>query len=343
MVLMVGFILLGGFNLVDNLVRSLALPELVEGLLFFGVLFLLDQIVSLPFSVYRDFVLEEKYGFNRTTPGTFVLDLLKSWLLTVVLAGALLAGIIAFFSYTGPMAWLWAWGIVTLFIVAMPTIFVTVIAPMFNRFTPLDDGELKEAINRYAGKVSFSLGGIFVVDGSRRSSHSNAYFTGLGRVKRIVLYDTLVEKHTTEELVAVLAHEVGHYRMKHVARRIALSVIQSGVMLYLISLFIGNQGLFDAFRMEQLSIYAAIMFFGLLFAPVNMVLQPCMMALSRKHEYAADAWAAETTGGDAAPMIAGLKRMSVDNLSNLTPHPLDVALNYSHPPILKRIQALRKL
>jgi STE24 endopeptidase len=343
MVLLVGFILLGGYNWVDSLVRSMALPELVTGLLFFGSLFLLSQLVSLPFGIYRNFVLEERFGFNRTSPGTFVLDLLKGWFLSIVLIGALLAGIIAFFSFTGPLGWLWAWGVVSLVMIAMPTIFVTVIAPMFNKFTPLDEGELKEAISGYAKKVSFTLSGIFVVDGSRRSSHSNAYFTGLGRVKRVVLYDTLVEKHTDDELVAVLAHEVGHYRLKHVAKGIALSVIQSGVMLYLMSLFIGNQGLFDAFRMEQLSVHAAFMFFGLLYAPVSMLLQPFMMAMSRKHEYAADAWAVKTTGGDATAMIAGLKRMSVENLSNLTPHPLDVVLNFSHPPVLQRIRVLRKL
>jgi STE24 endopeptidase len=343
MFLLVGFILLGGYNWVDSLVRSWALPELVTGLLFFGVLFLLSQIISLPFGIYGAFVVEERFGFNRITPTTFTLDLLKSWLLTIVLVGAILTGIIALFSYAGPLGWLWAWGVVALFIIAMPTLFVKLIAPLFNKFTPLDEGELKEAISEYAEKVSFALSGVFVVDGSRRSGHSNAYFTGMGRVKRIVLYDTLVEKHTTEELVAVLAHEVGHYRMKHVSKRIALSVIQSGVMLFLMSLFIGNQGLFEAFRMEQLSIYAAILFFQLLFAPLGLLLQPWLKAMERRHEYAADAWAVESTGGDAAQMIAGLKRLAVENLSNLTPHPLDVVLNYDHPPVLKRISALREL
>ncbi|MBC8478100.1 MAG: M48 family metallopeptidase [Candidatus Delongbacteria bacterium] len=340
-VIMAGFILLGGFNWVDLMVRARQLPEIWTGLLFFGVLFLLSEIVSLPFSIYQLFVIEEKYGFNRTTPGTFVLDKLKSYLLTVILGGPLLAGILAFFTFAGPFGWLWAWGVLTLFIIVIPTLYILVIAPMFNKFKPLAEGELKEAIISFAGKVNFRLRTIFVVDGSRRSSKANAYFTGLGRIKRIVLFDTLVEKHTVEELVSVLAHEVGHYRLKHVAKRMVLQVMQTGLMFYLLSLFLGNEGVFAAFSMQHISVYPALLFFSLLYTPVSMLLNPGMMAISRKHEYDADAWAAKSIGsGD--PLISGLKRLAVENMSNLTPHPLEVALHYSHPPVLQRIHALRR-
>lgn len=332
----------GGFNYLDQIVRQWNLHPILTGLVYIGLLIFAKTLISLPFSIYSTFVIEERFGFNKTTPKTFILDLLKGLLLGVLLGGPLLAGVLAFFQYAGAIAWLYCWLAVTVFTLFVQFIAPTWIMPLFNKFTPLEQGELREAIMDYARSVKFSLKNVFVMDGSKRSTKSNAFFTGFGKNKRIALYDTLIEKHTVPELVSVLAHEIGHYKKKHIIQSLLISIAHTGVMFYLLSIFISHEGLFEAFYMEHVSIYAGLIFFGMLYSPIELILSVFMQIFSRKNEYEADRFAAETTE-DPNSMIAALKKLSRDNLSNLTPHPVYVFLNYSHPPVLQRIRALRDL
>ena len=333
-------ILAGGFNLVDRAARALFDTEILTGLTFIAILLVLGWLLSLPFSLYRIFVIEEKYGFNRMTPRTFILDTLKGMCLTVLLGGPVLAAVLWFFSAAGSGAWLYCWGAVALFQVFVAFIAPTIILPLFNKFTPLEAGELREAIERYADEQQFTMKGIFEIDGSKRSTKTNAFFTGFGKSRRIALFDTLIRNHTVPELLAVVAHEMGHYRKKHVLKGILRGLAVMALMFYLLSLFLNNRELFSAFRMEHLSVYASLVFFGFLYTPIRVLLDLVVNGVSRRQEYEADRFAADTTA-DPEAMIMALKRMSVDNLSNLTPHPLKVALEYSHPPVLKRIRALR--
>jgi STE24 endopeptidase len=270
-----------------------------------------------------------------------VLDILKTWILAAVIGGVLFSAVLWFFEKAGPWAWAWCWFAVTLFQICLMFVAPVVIMPIFNKFVPLAGGELKAAIEEYAKMQHFKLKGVFTMDGSRRSTKSNAFFTGFGRFRRIVLFDTLIEKHTLDELVSVLAHEMGHYKKRHILKSMAISILTTGLMFYILSLFINNRELFAAFRMDHISIYASLFFFGFLYAPIEMVLSVFGNMLSRRHEYEADAFAAATYQKPQA-MISALKKLSVDALSNLTPHPLKVFLSYSHPPVLDRIQAIRK-
>jgi len=339
--LSIAFILIGGFNWVDQLARSFHFSSILTGLVFAGVLMLASQIMSIPFSVYSTFVIEEKYGFNKTTPKTFVLDILKTWILAAVIGGILFCVVLWFFEKAGGWAWVYCWFAVTLFQIFLIFVAPVVILPIFNKFTPLAEGALRTAIEDYAATQDFKLKGVFTMDGSRRSSKSNAFFTGLGRFRRIVLFDTLIEKQTIDELVSVLAHEMGHYKKRHILQSMVISIVTSGLMFYILSLFINNPGLFAAFRMGHASIYASLFFFGFLYAPIEMVLSVFGNMLSRRNEYQADAFAVATYKKPHS-MISALKKLSVDSLSNLTPHPLKVFLSYSHPPVLDRIHAIRK-
>jgi STE24 endopeptidase len=332
----------GGFNYLDQLVRSWGFGVVVTGLIFTGILLLAKTLISLPFSIYSTFVIEERFEFNRTTPATFLTDLLKGIALAILLGAPLLAVLLWFFATTGNMAWLWGWGAVTLFTLVVQFIAPTWIMPLFNKFSPLGEGELRQAIFSFAESVNFSLQNVFVMDGSKRSSKSNAFFTGFGRNKRIALFDTLINNHTVPELVGVLAHEIGHYQKKHIIQGMVISILHTGVMLYLLSIFVSHRGLFSAFYMEHSSVYAGMIFFGLLLTPIELVLSLLMNLLSRHNEFAADAYAAKHTG-EPASMIAALKKLSVANLANLTPHPFYVLLHYSHPPLMQRIRALRAL
>jgi STE24 endopeptidase len=329
----------GGFQWLDEIVRSWELGVIWTGLVYIGLLLLARSVISLPFSIYSTFVIEEKFGFNKTTPKTFVLDLVKGLGLSILLGGPLLAGILAFFTFIDQYAWLYAWGAVTAFTLFIQFVAPTWIMPIFNDFEPLEDGDLRQKIRDYADKVNFALEGIYVMDGSKRSSKSNAFFTGFGKNKRIALYDTLIENHTDDELVAVLAHEIGHYKKKHIIKNMAISIVQTGIMFFLLSVFLNSQGLFDAFYMEQMSVYAGLIFFGMLYAPIDMIVSVFMQILSRKYEFQADEFASTTYQKE--PMVEALKKLSKDNLSNLTPHPFYVFLNYSHPPVLQRIKAIR--
>ena len=326
----------GGFNLLDQAVRSLALGSVATGVLFTGLLLLLQSAIGLPFSIYRTFVLEERFGFNKTTPALFAADLVKSLGLSVVLGTPVLALIIWFFENGGPLAWFWAWGGVTLISLLLQYVAPSLIMPMFNKFVPLEEGELRQAITRYAESVSFPLAGIYVIDGSKRSSKANAFFTGFGRHKRIALFDTLIANHTVEELVAVLAHEIGHFRKRHILISMVLSMLNLVVVFFLLSLFMNKRQLFDAFFMRETSVYGSLLFFMLLYSPVDFILSVLLQMLSRMHEFQADRFAVATCAGGRA-LSDALKKLSRSNLSNLTPHPFYVFLNYSHPPVLQRI------
>ena len=328
-----------GFFFLDQWVRSLSQGPIISGLIYMGILILLKALLTLPFRIYAVFVIEERFGFNQTTWSTFITDMAKGLVLSVLLGGPLLAGILAFFQYAGPNAWWYCWVIVTLFMLVIQFIAPTWIMPLFNKFSPIEEGELKEKILTYAGSISFPLENVYVMDGSKRSSKSNAFFTGFGKHKRIVLFDTLIAQHTVQELLAVLAHEMGHFKKKHIQLMMIAGIVQAGVMFYLLSLFISYQGLFDAFFIKEKSVYAGLIFFGMLFAPIEFFVGIFLQWFSRRNEFEADRFAAETTK-DGRALIDALKKLSVSNLTNLLPHPLYVFLNYSHPPVLDRIRAL---
>jgi len=328
-----------GFPLLDRWVRSFELGPVLSGLVYMGILMLFKAVLSLPFSLYATFVIEERFGFNTTTWKIYLMDLIKGLALALLLGTPLLAAMLMFFQYAGANAWWYCWIGVTLYMLVVQFIAPTWIMPLFNKFTPLEDGELKSAILSYANSINFPLENVYQMDGSRRSIKSNAFFTGFGKHKRIVLFDTLIKQHSVKELVAVLAHEMGHYKKRHIRQSLILGILQTGLMLFLLSHFITYAGLFNAFYMPQQSVYAGMIFFAMLYAPIDFFVGIFMQVLSRQNETAADQFAAETTK-DPPSMVAALKKLSVHNLSNLTPHPFYVFLNYSHPPVLKRIQML---
>jgi STE24 endopeptidase len=336
------FILSGGFNLVDRLARSTDFGPILTGIVFLFALVFLSELLSLPFSIYSTFVIEARYGFNKTTIKTFILDLLKGLLLLIVIGTPLLALVLWLFGAAMKAAWLVVWIAITILQLFMTYLAPVIVMPWFNRFTPLEAGELRNKIEAHAREQGFKLKGVFKMDGSRRSSKTNAFFTGLGRYRRIVLFDTLIEKHSPDELLAILAHEMGHYKLGHIPKMMIASIAQTGLLLWLLSFMVQNAGLFAAFEMEHVSIYASLVFFGFLYSPISMVLSIAANYMSRRHEFAADCYSVQTTRQLDA-FIAALKRLSVDNLSNLTPHPLKVFLEYSHPPVLQRIKALERL
>ncbi len=329
----------GGFAALDQWVRALNWPPLPTGMVYIGILVGAKTLLSMPFGMYATFVIEERFGFNQTNWATYIKDRLKGGLLAIVLGGPLLAAILAFFQYAGPSAWWMCWLAAIGFILIVQYIAPTWIMPLFNRFEPLPPGDLREAIIRYAEKIDFKLDNIFVMDGSKRSTKSNAFFTGFGRHRRIVLFDTLIERHSVDELLAVLAHEMGHYKQGHIIRMMLIVFLQAGLMFYILSFFISYPGLFEAFYLEHVSIYTGLVLFGLLYAPIEGLLGVIVQAVSRRHEYNADRFAA-TTAPNGKALAPALKKLSVDNLSNLRPHPLVVFLHYSHPPVLQRIQAI---
>jgi len=331
----------GGFRKLDLWCRQLSDSPLLQGLCFIGFLLLARALINLPFSLYRTFVIEERFGFNRTSWKTFLLDRAKIIILTLLLGTPLLAAILWFLESAGEQAWLFAWLTTAIFTLAIQIIAPTWIMPLFNKFTPLEDGELKETLQRYGRQVDFPLDQVFIIDGSKRSGKGNAFFTGFGRHRRVALYDTLVSQHTPNELKAILAHEIGHYKKKHILIMTTIAIIHQGIIFYLLGWFIKQPDLYRAFGLEHISPAAGLVFFSLLFTPVEMIISPLFQALSRRHEFQADAFAAATTK-DAETLITALKKLARDNLANLTPHPFYVFLHYSHPPLLNRIQALRR-
>jgi len=335
------FILLGGFNYIDKAARGMSDAPIISGLLFFGLLFFLQDLLSMPFAVYQTFGIEKKYGFNKTTPMLFIKDKLRAYILTCILGTVILGLILYVFDLLGKNAWIAAWIIIIVLTLIMPTLYTNIIAPLFNKFLPLEEGELKEKLLRFAAEVNFPLKGIFVMDGSKRSTHSNAYFTGFGKNKRIVLFDTLMKTHSVAELVGIIAHEIGHYKKKHIIKGMIFSIIHSGLLLFIMSFFINNEPLFAAFKMDTFSVYASLVFFGLVFSPIEILLSIILNFYSRRHEFEADHFAVMSTA-DPSAFIMGLKNLSSANLSNLTPHPFTVIISYSHPPVLERIRNIRQ-
>lgn len=334
------FFFLDGFAYVDGLARSVSENEIIVALVFFGIIMIASDIISTPFSYYSTFVIEEKYGFNKTTRKTFFLDKLKGWLMGAVIGGIILGAIIWFYQSTGDNFWGYAWGLVTAFTILMNLFYARFIVPLFNKQTPLEEGALRSQIEKYASKVGFTLDKIFVIDGSKRSTKANAYFSGFGSEKRVTLYDTLINDLDEDEIVAVLAHEVGHYKKKHIIVNLFAAILTTGFTLWLLSLFIGNPLLSEALDVSKPSFHIGLVAFGVLYSPISGITGLVMNYLSRKFEYQADDYAKNTFAGK--PLISGLKKLSKNSLSNLTPHPLYVFAHYSHPTLLQRFQNLEK-
>jgi STE24 endopeptidase len=339
LVVLLAFWFAGGFGWLDTVVRGWGLDAVWTGLLFLVILVAARGLLGLPFSIWAVFVIEERFGFNRTSPRTFILDLLKGLAVGAVIGIPLAIGFLALFEYGGQFAWIYAWAAFVAFSVVMQILAPALIMPLFNKFTPLPDGELRDAIVGYARGVEFPLEGVFSIDASRRSTKGNAFFTGFGKRKRIALFDTLIERHSTEELVTVLAHEVGHYKKRHVLIGTVVSALEAGLFLGLFSVLVEEQGLFDAFGVDSPSVYAGVIFVSILLRPLGLILSVGGAALSRRQEGQADDFAVATTDR-ADLLVAGLKHLSKDNLSNLTPHPFYVFLEYSHPPTLERVRRL---
>lgn len=336
------FILAGGFNFVDKFARSFGYSEIVSGMIFISVLMLALNIIKIPFSVYNTFVIEEKYGFNKTTVKTFISDIIKNNVLLILIGLPIFAVIVWFFIEFDSMAWIYAGITVILFELLLTFVAPVLIMPLFNKYIPLEDGELKTELENYANQENFKMKGLFKMDGSKRSTKSNAFFTGFGKFRRIVLFDTLIAKHTTQELVSVLAHEMGHYKKGHIKKFMIMSFVNTMLIFFVLSFFMSNVSLFEAFSMEYISVYGSLVFFGFLYTPISMVLSIIQNSISRKYEYESDRYAVETYKKPEA-MIDALKKLSVDNLSNLTPHKFKVFLEYSHPPVLERINAIKSI
>lgn len=339
LVLILAFLLFGGFAWVDQVAQNISNNSIVQALIFFGIIMIGSDILNLPFSHYQTFVIEEKFGFNKTTKATFFIDKLKQWLMTIIVGGIILSLILWFFQWTGTNFWLYTWALITIFTLFMNLFYSKLIVPLFNKQEPLEAGSLKSKIENYAAEVGFDLQNIFVINGSKRSTKANAYFSGFGKEKRVTLYDTLINDLEEEEIVAVLAHEIGHYKRKHVIYNLATSVLLTGVMLLILSLFINNPEVSLAIGVDRPSFHAALIGFGILYSPISEITGLLMNHFSRKFEYQADDYAKQTYA--ALPLVASLKKLSKNSLSNLTPHPAYVFMHYSHPPLIDRIRNLK--
>ena len=334
------FFFLDGFAFIDALARSLSTNEIVITLIFFGIIMLGSDILTTPFSYYKTFVIEEKFGFNKTTKKLFIADKIKGWLMMVVVGGAILALLTWFYQTTGNTFWIYAWALITVFTLFMNLFYSRLIVPLFNKQTPLESGSLRDAISNYAQTVGFNLDKIFVIDGSKRSTKANAYFSGFGSEKRVTLYDTLINDLEEEEIVAVLAHEVGHYKKKHIIFNLVASLLLTGFTLYILSLLISNPLLSEALGVSKPSFHIGLIAFGILYSPISTITGLIMNWFSRKFEYQADDYAKNTY--KAEPLITSLKKLSKNSLSNLTPHPAYVFMHYSHPTLLERFRNLKK-
>ncbi len=330
---------LGGFAYVNDLAYTISNNHIVAALVFFGILMLASDILNTPFDLYDTFVIEEKFGFNKTTPKTYFMDKIKGWLLGAILGGGIFALIIWFYQLTGKDFWIWAWMLASGFMIFMTMFYSNLIVPLFNKQTPLEEGELRTAIENFAEKAGFTLKNIYVIDGSKRSTKANAYFSGLGNKKRIVLFDTLIQDLSRDEIVAVLAHEIGHFKKKHTLTGTIISIAQTGLTLFLFSLFLNNPALSQALGVAEPNFHLSLVAFGILYTPITIILGLFVNLFSRKNEYEADRFAARKYSAES--LIRALKKLSSKNLSNLTPHPLYVVFHYSHPPLLQRVRALK--
>lgn len=333
------FFIFKGFAWVDQIARNITANEIWITMIFFGIIMLANDFISTPFSYYHTFVIEEKYGFNKMSRKLFFMDKLKGWLLSIFLGGGILALITWFYIKTGVHFWIYTWLFVAVFSIFMTLFYSSLIVPLFNKQTPLEDGELRTKIENFAKKVGFKLDNIFVIDGSKRSTKANAYFSGFGPKKRIVLYDTLINDLDTDEIVGVLAHEVGHYKKKHVFINMFLSILLTGFTLYILSLLIGNSLLSQALSVEKPSFHIGLIAFGVLYSPISEITGIIMNYISRKFEYQADNFAKEFYDGNA--LITSLKKLSKNSLSNLTPHKANVFVHYSHPTLFQRVLNLK--
>ncbi len=340
LVLTLAFLILDGFEYVDNMARSYFDKPIIIGLIFFGIIMIASDIITTPFAYYKTFVIEEKFGFNKTTKKLFILDKLKGLVMMAILGGGIIALIIWFYQITGNQFWLYAWGVVTVFTVFMNMFYSKLIVPLFNKQTPLEEGDLRNKISDYAESVGFNLKKIFIIDGSKRSTKANAYFSGFGSEKRVTLYDTLVKDLDDEEIVAVLAHEVGHYKRKHIIFNLVTSILLTGLTFYILSIFISNPLLSNAIGVEIPSFHVGLIAFGLLYSPISELTGLLMNYVSRVFEYQADDYAKNTY--KAEPLITSLMKLSKNSLSNLTPHKSYVFMHYSHPTLLERVKNLRK-
>ncbi len=343
LVVLLGFWFSHGFPFLDNLVRSYSENEIVSGMMFLGILFIAQNLISLPFDCYETFGIEEKFGFNKSTPKTFIIDRIKGLFLAAIIGLPILAGILWIFQAV-PNAWIWAWAFVTAVQLLLTYLAPTFILPLFNKFTPMPEGELRTKIEALGTSCGFPLEGVFVIDGSKRSTKANAYFTGFGKHKKIALFDTLVDKSTTPEILAILAHEIGHFKLGHIKQRLFVGILQMALIFFLIGLATDPNGTFarllhDAFFVDKISTYTGLVFFTILLETASKFLSVLANAWSRKHEFEADAYAAQSTGTPEA-LATALKKLSSDHLSHPAPHKLRVILDYSHPPLLQRLQAL---
>ena len=334
------FFFLDGFAIIDGIARDFSKNEIIITLLFFGIIMLGSDIITTPFSYYQTFVIEEKFGFNKTTKKLFIIDKIKGWLMSIVIGGVILALLTWFYQTTENTFWLYAWALIAGFTLFMNLFYSRLIVPLFNKQTPLESGSLRDAISNYAQTVGFNLDKIFVIDGSKRSTKANAYFSGFGSEKRVTLYDTLINDLEEEEIVAVLAHEVGHYKKKHIIFNLATSVLLAGLTLYILSLLISNPLLSQALGVAKPSFHIGLIAFGILYSPISTITGLIMNWFSRKFEYQADDYAKNTY--KAQPLITSLKKLSKNSLSNLTPHPAYVFMHYSHPTLLERFKNLSK-
>ena len=330
---------LGIFGVLNDFVNLQTNHFILQGLLFISIIYIFQDIISLPFSLYSTFVIEEKFGFNKTTIGLFISDKIKGYVIFIVMGSIIITPILYLFHEYENFGWLIAWSLLTLFMIAVQPLFVHVISPMFNKFTPLEDGELRTAIEKYTTQVDFPLARIDIMDGSKRSAHSNAYFSGFGKSRRIAIFDTLVENHTNDEIVSVVAHEVGHYKLKHIIHGTIIGIIETGIMLFVFNFIMNDYALFRVFVVNDLSVHAGLIFFSMLYAPVTMITSVISNAISRKNEFEADNYSLQTTKNKEA-LISMLVGLAANNLSHLTPHPFKVFLSYSHPPTIDRIKAL---
>ena len=339
-VLTLAFFFLDGFAFVDQLARQITNHNILVTLIFFGIIMIGSDILTTPFSYYKTFVIEEQFGFNKTTKKTFILDKIKGWLMTIIVGGILLGIITWFYHTTKDLFWIYAWILVSVFTIFINLFYSRLIVPIFNKQTPLENGSLRDSISKYAESVGFNLDKIFIIDGSKRSTKANAYFSGFGNEKRVTLYDTLVNDLDEDEIVAVLAHEVGHYKKKHIIFNLFSSILLTGFTLFILSLLINNPLLSEALGVQETSFHIGLIAFGILYSPLSEITGLIMNWFSRKFEYQADDYAKNTY--KAEPLITSLKKLSKNSLSNLTPHPAYVFMHYSHPTLLERIKNLKQ-
>jgi len=338
LVVILAMLFMGGFAWIDSIVRVYSGSAIIQAILFFGILALASDVLTLPLDIYHTFVIEEKFGFNKTTPATFILDKFKGWLLAAFIGGGILAFIVFIYEKSGSWFWILAWISISVFTLFISYFYTTLLVPVFNKLIPLPPGELRDAIEAVSARADFNLKDISIMDGSKRSTRGNAYFSGFGGKKSIVLFDTLVNEHSVDELAAVLAHEIGHYKKKHVLKGLIAGILQTGVLLFVLSLLLKSNLPALALGASIPSFHLSVVAFGILYSPVSMILGILLNVISRKHEFEADRFAIGLAQQGA--LQEALKKLSVKNLSNLNPHPCYVFIHYSHPTLLQRIAAI---